>query len=1508
MANNTYTADYVRSVLNKRKNEKMDTSQPSHVFTAEYVQNVIDGKKQTEIPVLKGTPSNAGVKGSSQTNRNSRSGLDEGALRRTTNKNSVTTEKEPVWGNLGKFAKMASNTLLGDEQGNTWIDYIMNPALLDGGTSKKPAFDMSTETQTVEYTPEGLPYLTEKKPNKNAEAFTKNLLYNFPGAKMVVGAVDKYVDPLLGTNFADSQGMKQEVQKLQEENKAASVAGALGGNIAGYYVGGQLVNSVPAIANMTGRAANTVANALTGGKMSAQAVQMGAKPLQNIIADSSLDMAFDVVPQLGVMAGQGATGKEVAKQALGKTAENVALNTVGEAIPMAWDVLKEYRRAKKAGKNLAEKIPELNAKIPELEGAEELGVHSAKINTGKKITDPVEKAMLQPDVAQTHTAEELANMQEYLNAGDEGIVQYAKEVRSLKGNQKISDYPLSDVSERQAEDIIKLTGIDVSGNKVVLDKGAIQHIDNRHGVNGIADHSMADDTTLSRIQYVLDSYDEAGIGKSTGKLRTKDGKKSPTVVFQKKVDGQYYVVEAITDADTHTNRIVSAYTSTKKVVDNKSTTKATNPMVNADNISPLPRTSVTEADSVANGAYQMANADIQSPSPTSKNGFEFTPNSNIPTNVENVKIPYLGDGVNFGRKVLEESHSKNIGKGKVNNVDEAVQNAFIDNPNLYTQLSNADTMAKAQQIYDSGNARSEIYRMLDQKDPAAIPLGNKIVGELIEEGRKDEAVELLRTMSTKLRESGQFSQAAAITMIKSDPETALRYVVRNIDDMNAAGKKKFGSKWKDFELTDAEAELFSKIKPGDTEAIKEAFESVGVRLAKEYPATMWEKVVELSRVGMLLNPRTGIRNFVSNALLQPVRSLTDRVSALGQNAIHLINPDFKVTQSLTGGGKQEKQLATEVWNSLKDSILENTSRYEDVKSAVKDKQIFKGTKASKLAYETASKIKDSKIGKKTTEAFDKMFPKAMEKVRDVVGENLNEDSLLETARNFTYYLLEKGDEPFVKNNFVNRLASYMKAQGIKNIDEIPEDAIMLAKDEALKATFKDDNNFTNMLSSIKKNLGKGGEVIMPFTKTPANLAMRGIDYSPVGFVNTFKKAKNGADVGRIMDDFSKNVTGTAAIALGYYLTKEGIITGALSSDKDEAAFQKQQGQLAYSIKVGDNYYSYDWAQPAAIPFILGASIAQSIEESDNEEKTALEKLEGIWNIGQQAVTSAADAWVELSPLQTLSDIFNTQYGSVPENFINEVLEFPQRFIPAALGAAARTVDTTQRQTYSAGNPIRTQIDTAKSKIPFLSKTLPAAYDTWGREIKRNDSVGEAAFAQMLNPGTLGNNVSTPIDGEIQRLYEATEDKAVFPRKSEWKVNGERLTNQEYSELQKEQGRLSYEMIETFMNNDSYSELSDHTKAKTIADMYSLTKALAENSVMDKPISDDYVKYADAYNTYGADGVVQFATLKATADTDGNGSLTQEEVTRVLDSTGLSRAAKKYYYYLVNSGWKTGPYD
>ena len=131
---------------------------------------------------------------------------------------------------------------------------------------------------------------------------------------------------------------------------------------------------------------------------------------------------------------------------------------------------------------------------------------------------------------------------------------------------------------------------------------------------------------------------------------------------------------------------------------------------------------------------------------------------------------------------------------------DAVKQDFVTAPEVYNQLSNAETKARADAVLakGQGEAVTAYQNMLSQRDPAAVPLGYELAKQYIADGDSDSAVELLRGMSKELTASGQFSQAAAISLMQNDPMTALRYAQRSIDDLNASGAKELGRQWKNF--------------------------------------------------------------------------------------------------------------------------------------------------------------------------------------------------------------------------------------------------------------------------------------------------------------------------------------------------------------------------------------------------------------------------------------------------------------------------------------------------------------------------------------------------------------------------------------------------------------------------------------------------------------------------------------------------------------------------------------
>ena len=842
-----------------------------------------------------------------------------------------------------------------------------------------------------------------------------------------------------------------------------------------------------------------------------------------------------------------------------------------------------------------------------------------------------------------------------------------------------------------------------------------------------------------------------------------------------------------------------------------------------------------------------------------------------------------------------------------------VKQEFIDNPELYKSLSNETTVARAEEIFARGEteARNAFSDMLKTADPAAVPLGKMIADDLIAKGDRAGAVNVLRDMSAALTRSGQFSQAAVIALTKADPMTALQYIQRQVDTMNAAGAKKFGRKWNDFELTDAEIDAFKNIDPGDTQAVETAMENVGKRISKEYPATVYEKLLELRRIGMLLNPRTMVRNTLANAAMMPVQGASGKVSALIQDITHRINPDFTPTQALHVS-KESKTLASQVADNMRSVLSGDTKYYEfqgqgagakgqtelnSLNQYARDKTVFKG----EIKNDWLSQLVD-----KTAYELNKVSQKTAQ--QDLFSGMTSEKGILENTRQLTYGLLELGDAGFVDKFFRDRLASYIEARGIKSVNDVPPEAITTALDEAMKATFKDDNALTEMLSSIKRStnrVGGMGNFLLTFTKTPANIAMRIADYSPAGLASAaVKRVKGQTDAAQFIDDISKGLTGTGLMVLGAQLFKAGILTGPESDDKDEAAFMRTQGFKPNAVHVGDKYYTIDWATPSASGLMMGAAVMAELEKNPDAS---------FVDASVAAGKTALNTWVAASPIKNFSDLFSSYEGLA--GGVSDLLQgIPSGFIPSVVGATARTVDPVQRQTYSKGDWLGTLFGEMQAKIPGASKSLPAAYDTWGRPITRQNSTGEAAFAQFVSPGTLGNANESPIDNVILELFQDTGNNKVFPRKAGWSVtvDGESksLTNREYSDYQREMGQMSYNIAEYLV--PKFDNLTDEQKVSVLDNAYSMAKDVAENELfgadlsrttekrMEEASALDGTQYANWAEILFAHAIIKDVTGDKVPGTDRtiSGSAKKNKIAALVDA-GYSQYQAMQLYDLLN---------
>ena len=1138
----------------------------------------------------------------------------------------------------------------------------------------------------------------------------------------IVNAPVAIAGKLTGKNWSlYNDAQKQEFKDLKEQHPVASSAGDLAGMaFAAYMTGGGNAGTVAKEGAATaGQVFNALRDeAILNGASKGVAIThalKGAIPTlaSNAASNMPTDFAVDIIPTLANDIAEGdKTNKEIVRDTLLNTGVNYGFNALGDAVSLGKAMKNAgnpitaddaFRANALEGYEKLRNYNNIDNVVKNAQDAEALGKNGISIEsdgfvpTGYKVGTgidlPTEKAVKNLSNTKKNVVNNGNNFRDF--------VQYAIDTNG-------SDYKrfyYGTVSDELADDLKKALDIDAKGMDIVYDTSHIKHMLNEHGDAaqealrgqiGVTPDSIADS---ARVFNNPDGI--AWVGKNS------DG--NPVFEVTKRVDGTYYVANGYKEGRKQIvidsfrikkNPLIADYAdeastqSLRLTPNNKSGLDSAKSLSNydiSDDVSNVNKNSVNFEPEMANNATQNLSVEevnlkggkkgyyvaensgslsrniengkvYRTPeeaqealdslvSQPSKNPEIYRPTQSVPRSADAIEPP-IEDMVEGG----QSRHIRGAGEMQMEGISDEVVADFQDNPQLHAVLRNADTQAKAESIYNTSNNPEVDFRdMLRRHDPAALPLGHQIAKDYSAAGNHEAAAQIYREMGEQLTKAGQFSQAAVINMMKNDPLTALQYAQRQIDTLNEQGLKRFGKKWNDFKLTDDEIKLFDNITPGDEEAIKAAYDLIGERLGKEYPTSFMDKLLEGRKIAMLFNVRTNVRNVGANVPTLGMRWAADRVEALGQNIAHLINPEFKVTQSITGSGIQGRKLATEAFNSPRvQTMLEGTSgKYEipDLKnSLVKNKQMYKGTRLEKW--------------------LDNITGGGIQKINEKLFGKKGVQSGLETVRNATYKMLDLGDSPFVKENFVERLGSYINAQGIKNLDDIPDEAIEIAWDEAMKATYKDESWAVKMLSKIKGGLEAVPVVgrpmsqgAIPFLQAPGNIAARMVDYSPirgskgVADIISGARANDLQKVTRGIEEASKGLTGTGMVLLGMKLRESGILTGTFSKDKDQKAFEKQNGFKEFALHIGDKYFTYDWAQPFAQSLITGTLLEDAIEKSDEYNSDLLayidEKAGTNFNgsaaskamgVAGEAAKASLNSWFNASPLQGLQELLSGNFN------------------------------------------------------------------------------------------------------------------------------------------------------------------------------------------------------------------------------------------------------------------------
>ncbi len=758
---------------------------------------------------------------------------------------------------------------------------------------------------------------------------------------------------------------------------------------------------------------------------------------------------------------------------------------------------------------------------------------------------------------------------------------------------------------------------------------------------------------------------------------------------------------------------------------------------------------------------------------------------------------------------------------------------------------------------------ANVKKGLVSKDLATV--GQQLLVNAANAGDTDALARVLSLYAQMETSAGQAVQAASI--LRKLPATAQLYAIkRTVADLEGTIRKRYGVEVK------VSPELEAEFNAQDTQEGRDAvMEKIYDDVAAQVPATWRDKWNAWRYLAMLGNPRTHIRNMAGNLFYQPLRFTKDAVASAIEKAAASAGVKLERTKTALHD-KALYQAALEDWGNVKDALTQG-SKYNEATGQIEDRRrIFQ-------------------------------LP------------------VLEKARNGNAWALEAEDALFKRVTYADALAKYLEANGVtaEQFRAGNTDPALLARardyagQEALKATFQDKNAFSDAVSRLGRYEGESGvlraastvtEGLLPFRRTPANILVRGMEYSPLGLAKSLTadlvKVKSGTlSAAQAIDNIAAGLTGSALFGLGAYLLSQGIVTPGEDDDEKQAAIDDLTGGQNYALNLpGGGSVTMDWLAPEALPFFMGVELANSVAENG---WTA----DGLMD----ALLSVNEPMLEMSMLQSVNDMLESvSYAdNKPVSIVTSALtSYLTQAIPTIGGQVERTAEDKRMTTYTDKTlPLPTDVQytigRATARLPGVDYQQIPYIDAWGRE-EEAEPLPVRAVNNFLNPAYTSKSNVTAVDGEVQRLYNITGEGAVVPTRApkSFKAGGEtvNLSKEQYVTYAKTRGQTAYTVIEGLIGSNGYQKLSDTDKADAIQNAYDYANALAKTKVS-KYQPDGWIAKAQKS---GIDPAV-YILYRASADGDGNGSVSQKEAESAIRLLPIADGQKASLWQSQNSTWK-----
>lgn len=692
----------------------------------------------------------------------------------------------------------------------------------------------------------------------------------------------------------------------------------------------------------------------------------------------------------------------------------------------------------------------------------------------------------------------------------------------------------------------------------------------------------------------------------------------------------------------------------------------------------------------------------------------------------------------------------------------------------YKPKSNKELVANAEKMVAEDYAKAETLARTGTDDQA-VAVASKMIEDELSIARKatDEATknkayakaaEIANDAAKNLTEAGRAVQAASL-LGKMTPEGMARYAARQIQKYNEqAGKrtlKNFLGGAKEIpdltgdqlkEITDA-MEAINKMTDGTDKA--RALQKLGEKIQSYIPSTLYQKIINVWKAGLLTGLKTTGVNVASN-LSHAISEIAKDVPA---SAVDKVVSLFtgKRTLALTGKGtgKGAAEGVAKGWDYFKTGFDERNI-------------------ADKLDYKKVN------FGKGPV-------AKALKGYTDTV-----------------FGMLGAQDQPFYyaakMRSLANQASAMAKNEGLKGkaardfaqklIENPTDDMMKYATLDAETAVFQQDS----WLAKKAQNLQKGLEIVLPFAKTPANVANAMINYSPVGIVKTIIEniGKGRFDQRLFSQGIGRGITGTAALAIGSALMGNKMMNLSWPTSEKEREQWELEGRLPNTIMIGGKWRNIGVLGPLGMVLIVGGHMRQGMEETGSFAGGLAQAAGGFGNaLTEQSFLSGVNRAIDAlkDPKRSFNGFASSLAGSV---------------VPTLIADIARGMDQYERRTDG-------MIERIQSRIPGARQGLEPKVDAFGKKVETPNLF--EVLADPTRPGNPTAEANDPVLKELRRLMDA--DYPVTPTQLGPTAGYESLAPELNTKLWQTSGMYVKKEIERVMNSRQYDRYDDEQKSQVL---------------------------------------------------------------------------------------------